>query len=116
MKVLALPEVRQYLKEVAQVLYRKDYFGFEGSAVKYVEDLFNDIKTTLPARQKKVAPPCFNRYGSRMYYSIFKKNKYTKWYVFFSVYRTVDGELIYLVRYISNNHLIAHQLNPDDVD
>jgi hypothetical protein len=116
MKVLVLPEVRQYLKEVAHMLYQEDYFGFEETAIKYVEDLFDDIKTTLPARQKRIAPSYFNRYGNRMYYSIFKKSKYTQWYVFFSVYGKVGGELIYLVRYISNNHLIAHHFNPNDAE
>jgi len=33
-KVVALPEVRYYLKELIQILYEKDYFGFEESAIK----------------------------------------------------------------------------------
>ena len=108
MKVLVLPEVRQYLNEVALILYRKDYFGFEETAVKYVEDLFEVIKTTLPSRHKMFAPPYFDRYGAHMYYSIFRKNKTTQWYVFFSIYKDKEDEIVYLVRYISNNHVIAH--------
>ena len=110
MKVLALPEVRQYLKEVSLILYQKGYFGFEETAIKYIEDLFEDIKTTLPVRHKMLAPPYFDKYGEYMFYSIFKKNKNTQWYVFFSIYKDKEDEIIYLVRYISNNHLIAHYI------
>lgn len=109
MKVLALPEVRLYLQELTRVLYTQDYFGFEESAVKYVEELFNDIRTTLPSRSKRSAPAYFDRYGKKMYYAVFRKNKNTQWYVFFTIYADKD-ELIYLVRYISNNHMIAQLL------
>jgi hypothetical protein len=44
-----------------------------------------------------------------MFYATFKKNKSTQWYVFFNIYAD-NGEAIYLVRYISNNHMIAQFL------
>lgn len=44
-----------------------------------------------------------------MLYASFTKNKRTTWYVFFNEYE-VAGETVYLVRYISNNHVIAHHL------
>ena len=44
-----------------------------------------------------------------MQYASFRKNKETQWYVFFNTYRQ-DGEIIYLIRYISNNHVIAQFL------
>lgn len=46
MKVIALPEVREYLMELIQILYKKEYFGFEENAQKYVEELIFDIKKT----------------------------------------------------------------------
>ena len=110
MKVITLPAVRQYLKELMLILYEKDYFGFEGSAIQYVEELFDDIKNTLPIRLKRPAPPYFRRYGKDMYYAVFKKNKNTQWYVFFTIYEDYSGDLVYLIRYISNNHLIAKYL------
>jgi hypothetical protein len=110
MKVLALPEVRQYLDELSYILYEKDYFSYLETAENYVEELFEDIKNTLPNRQKRYAPLYFERYGKNMYYSVFRKSKYTQWYVFFNIYNN-RGELIYLVRYISNNHVIAHLLD-----
>lgn len=109
MKVVALPEVRQYLKELIQVLFEQEYFSFEETAAKYVEDLFGDIKESLPVRSKRLAPAYFGRYGNNMYYCTFRKSKRTQWYVFFNIYSD-NGELIYLVRYISNNHMVAQLL------
>jgi len=109
MKVLVLPKVRQYLYELSYILYQKDYFSFLDTSEEYVEELFEDIKTTLPYRKKQFAPPYFDKYGKNMYYSAFRKNKRTQWYVFFNIYEK-GGELIYLVKYISNNHVIAQYL------
>ena len=66
MEVIALPEVREYLMELINILYEKEYFGFEENAQKYVEELFFDIKTNLPLKLKKPAPPYFDRYGKQM--------------------------------------------------
>ena len=109
MKVLILPEVRQYFKELSYTLYEKGYFCFLDSSEKYVDDLVDDIKTNLPLKPKKPAPKHFDRYGKGMYYATFRKNKQTQWYAFFKMYR-VNDEIIYQVRYISNNHVIAQYL------
>ena len=109
MKIVALPEVRTYLRELSYILYEKEYFGFEDRAQKYVEDLFSDIRMNIPIKLKKPAPPYFEKYGRNMQYASFRKNKGTQWYVFFNTYRQ-DGEIIYLIRYISNNHAIAQFL------
>lgn len=109
MKVLFLPEVRMYFQELQDILFEKEYFGFEESAVQYVRDLIFDIEATLPERASKIAPPYFNRYGKELRYASFRKNRNTQWYVFFNKYRE-NGEVIYLVRYISNNHMIAQYL------
>ncbi|MDR1203237.1 MAG: hypothetical protein LBL58_16630 [Tannerellaceae bacterium] len=109
MKVLFLPEVENYLFELAEILYQKEYFGFKENAVKYVIDLENDIRTNLINKIKRPAPPFFNRYGKKMFYSVFSKNKVTQWYVVFNVYQD-NEETILLVRYITNNHMIAQFL------
>lgn len=109
MKVLFLPEVRLYLRELQDLLFEKEYFGFEESAVQYVRDLILDIEETLPIRTSKEAPAFFNRYGNSMRYASFRKNRNTQWYVFFNKYKEND-DIIYLVRYISNNHTIAQYL------
>lgn len=109
MKVLFLPEIEDYLYELTHILYQKEYFGFRDSAVKYVVDLENDIKSNLPDKTKRPAPAHFDKYGKKMFYSVFRKSKATQWYVFFNVYES-DGERIFLVCYISNNHVMAQLL------
>jgi len=39
MKVLAKPEVIDYLEELISILYEKEYFGYEEFAISYVDDL-----------------------------------------------------------------------------
>ena len=109
MKVLALPEVQQYLQSLKKILFENEYFGFESSAQKYVDDLFEHIKTTLPICSHKPAPKYFDKYGKNMKYAVFNKNKRTSWYAFFKTYRK-NGETFYLIRYIGNNHTVAQYL------
>ena len=108
-RIIALPTVRLYLRELVQTLYDKGYFGFEEFAQQYVDDLIADIRTDLSVKLHKPAPPYFDRYGRHMLYAAFRKNKGTQWYVFFTLYRRGE-EIIYLIRYINNNHFIAQYL------
>ncbi|MDR2970486.1 MAG: hypothetical protein LBU83_00955 [Bacteroidales bacterium] len=112
MKVRILPEVLDYLDELVITLYEKEYFGFKESSKKYVKELFLNIKTTLPIRLHKPAPKYFERYGKDLYYASFKKSNRTIWYAFFTKHRQ-DEEIIYLVRYVSNNHVTGQFLNSD---
>jgi len=109
MKVLFLPEVEDFLYELMEILYKKEYFGYKESAVEYVTELENDIKTNLPNKLKRPAPQFFNKYGKKLLYSTFQKNNNTQWYVFFNIYES-NKELIFLVKYISNNHVIAQYM------
>jgi hypothetical protein len=97
------------LEKLVIALYKNEYFGFEDSARKYVDDLYDDITKNLPACLKKLAPKYFDKYGKSMYYASFRKNKNTHWYAFFRIYRE-KGELICQVRYIANNHTVAQHL------
>jgi len=109
MSVLFLPEIQEYYDNLEQILYEKGYFSFLDSSKRYVKDLIDDIKMDLPTKQYKLAPKIFNKYGSNMKYAAFKKNKNTTWYAFFTTYQE-NGEKIYLIRYIANNHTIAQYL------
>jgi len=113
MKVRILPEVLNYLDEIVIALYKKEYFGFKESSKKYVRELFLNIKTTLPLRLHKPAPKHFERYGKDLYYTSFKKNYRTTWYAFFTKHQQ-NEDIFYLVRYISNNHVVGQFLNNDD--
>jgi hypothetical protein len=109
MNVFFLPEVIEYFKNLGQILFQKEYFGFKESAHNYVDELVNDIKNNLPIFTHKPAPKYFDKYGKNMEYAVFRKSRHTQWYVFFRVYR-VDNEKIFQVRYIANNHTVAQYL------
>jgi len=109
MNVIILPKVLEYLDNLVFVLFEKGYFVFLQTSNDYVMALLDDIKTKLPTRLHRPAPSYFDKYGKNMEYAVFKKNRRTQWYVFFRVYRK-NGEEIYQVRYIGNNHTIAQYL------
>ena len=88
---------------------KRDIFSFEDTALNYVLELYDDIILTLPSRPHKPAPNYFDRYEKNMKYASFPKNKHTTWYVFFTTYWQ-NGEEIYLIRFIANNHTIAQYL------
>ena len=107
--VIYLPKVLRYLEHLVNILYDHGYFGFRDNAKKYVKELFDDITENLPTHLKKPAPKHFDKYGKNMLYAIFRKNRQTAWYVFFTKYME-NGEAFYLVRYIANNHVISQYL------
>jgi hypothetical protein len=47
MQIIFDPKVREYLKEVSQILYEEEYFGFEEDAIEYINSLISDIYETL---------------------------------------------------------------------
>ena len=110
MNVLFSPLVQDFYYELEAVLLKKGYFSFKENADKYVSDLFYEIQTNLPTSQHKPAPKRYDKYGKGMNYAFYKKNRRTTWYAFFSTYEE-NGETIYLVRYIGNNHAEAHHLH-----
>ena len=109
MNVLFLPEIQEYFYELEIILYEKGYFGYEENAIDYVDDLVIEIKTNLPKMAHKPAPKYYEKYGKDLYYITIRKNKRTHWYTFFSKY-IENGETIYLVCYVGNNHTEAHHL------
>lgn len=106
MKVQFLSEVEEYLFDLTEILYQREYFGFKENAVLYITDLIQDITDNLHNKHKRIAPSYFSRYGKSMRYAVFKKSKNTQWYVFFNTYHR-NGETIYLIRFVGNNHSLA---------
>lgn len=105
MTIIFAASVREYLREVSEILYEKDYFGFAENAIEYIDSLTLDIYQTLPNRLHKPAPRYFDKYGKELLYAVFKKNDNTQWYVFFNY-----EDDIFLIRYIGNNHTCAQYL------
>lgn len=77
MKNLFLPEVKDHLFELIEILYNKEYFGFKESAINYIIELKQDIRMKLPSKLKRPASSYFDRFDKRMLYAVFDKNKKT---------------------------------------
>ena len=103
-------KIREYLNDLTPLLYKYGYFSFYDSADNYVTELMTNIENNLPFKSHKPAPPYFNRYGQDLEYSSFKKSKQTTWHVFFNFYLDELGNEVYVVKYISNNHVIGKYL------
>ena len=104
MQIVYRAEVELYLYDLIETLYEKGYFGFMGSAQRYVRKLRAEIEKTLPIGIRKKAPEYFSRYGKNMWYIHVKMNNQTTWYAFFSI----QHNDLYIIRYITNNHVAAH--------
>ncbi len=101
-------DVDNYLVELVEILYEKEYFGFKESAINYVQELVYEIRDTIFRKHKKAAPRFFARYGygEVVFYVKYQRNRNTQWYVFF----TFDDDDNYYVNYIANNHTISQYL------
>jgi hypothetical protein len=109
MKIIYLKKVRTHFSNLIPKLHDLGYFGFAEAAKKYVDEIFAEIEVQISIQRHRPAPKYFDKYGKEMKYIVVKKNKNTHWYAFFEITQT-NGEIIYKVRYISNNHVIAQYL------
>ncbi len=110
MKVLTTRDVKEYLNNLVFILYAKGYFGFRDFAVEYVVELLKDMTENLPKRPHKRAPARYAKYGKDLHYATFRKNKQTVWYAFFTKHYDENQQIVYLIRYIGNNHTEAQHL------
>ncbi|MCD8166847.1 MAG: hypothetical protein LUE93_12470, partial [Bacteroides sp.] len=104
MKIIYPKAVNLYLKELIKILYQKEYFGYHESARDYVLSLRREVEATIHIRQKRKAPSYFSRYGKDLWYVSYPRSKQTTWYFFF----THHAEDVYVIRYITNNHVEGH--------
>ncbi len=104
------PDVRHYFKTLIPVLYRLGYFSYLEGSRKYVKRVVDDILDTLPARSHRHAPARFRDYGKGLLYASFRRNRTTTWYAFFTRHEGADGETVYIVRHIANNHTVARYM------
>jgi len=102
MEVIYHKNVVEYLNELVDVLYEKEYFGFKESAYDYVDWIFEQIESSINRKIKRPAPKHFDRYGLGLSYVTYRRNIKTVWYVFFQK----QGDK-YLIFYIGNNHSCA---------
>jgi hypothetical protein len=93
-QVIILPYVKDVLNDLVKILYNKEYFGFNESAIDYVDTII-DFINTIPTLKYK--PTRNTRYGA--FYCKYKHNSKTSWYVSFDI----EGDL-YNIKNITNNH------------
>jgi hypothetical protein len=91
--------VIDYLNDLTTTLFEKDYFGFEESALAYIDNLKNFVTNCISISPKHKAPACFSKYGKNMQYVSYPINNRTTWYFFFR--QEID---VYIICYITNNH------------
>jgi len=88
---------RNYLDELTQILYRKNYFGFIEDADFYIDKIYDYINNNIEKPISKNTPEKFRKSGK--FYFKYKANNRTTWYIFFD---RKDNR--FLVNYILNNY------------
>ncbi len=97
-KIEILPEVVTYLNELVELLFYKEYFGFEDSAQFYVQKIYDFFENDLINFPHKKTPIKLKKFGSN--YAFYRPNNRTTWYIFFE-----KSNNRYLVTYLTNNHV-----------
>jgi hypothetical protein len=92
-----LDDVVIYLNHLTQLLFEKEYFGFEDAAHDYVDKIYNFIEFDLITFPHKRTPNSLKKFGSK--YLFYRPNNRTTWYIFFENYQNR-----YLITFITNNH------------
>ena len=92
-----IPEVENYLDNLIEILFYKEYFGFIESANNYVDRIIDFIDFNIAKIPSKISPKQLLNLGSK--YILYKANSTTTWYIFFE-----KSDDRYLVTFITNNH------------
>lgn len=96
-EVVFTQNIIDYLDDLVQILYKKEYFEFIESAEKYVAAIYDSVPGKLKATKHKSAPKELKHLGSK--YIFFKANSRTVWYIFFE-----NRKNKYLITGIINSH------------
>jgi len=95
--IILQQDVTDFLERLIQILFEKEYFGFEESAHLYVSKIYDFIEHKLINAITKQTPEKLLYLGSK--YVFYKANNRTTWYVFFE-----NRDNRYLITHITNNH------------
>jgi hypothetical protein len=80
-KIEILHDVIDFLNKLVEILFYKEYFGFEDSAQFYVQNIYDFIENDLINFPHKSTPIKLKKFGSN--YVFFRLNNRTTWYIFF---------------------------------
>jgi len=101
-EIIFSKKVETYLDELMLLLFEKEYFGLPDLAKSYVDRLVSFVEQHIGILSGRKAPDFFQYFGQDLKYITFRANKNTSWYVFYQ-----ERNNIYLIRYITNNHVAA---------
>lgn len=96
-EVIYTSNFRDYVDELAQVLYKIGYFGFLENAHRYTDRIYDFIDYNIDKPISKFSPEKFQKFGK--FYIKYKANENTTWYIFFD-----RKENRFLINHILNNH------------
>lgn len=99
------PIVIEYFYHLLDILLEKEYFSFEDTAINYVDEIHNFVRTKIHTAPKRTAPARFHKYGKNLKYTTYKKSKRTTWYIFFT-----QKDNRYIIKHITNNHVSAQHI------
>ncbi|MFY1046532.1 hypothetical protein [Chryseobacterium sp. GP-SGM7] len=85
------------IDNLLEVLFINEYFGFEDSALTYVEKIYDFIKNNISKPISKNSPLYYQKFGKK--FIRYKANNTTSWYIFFD-----QRDNKFLVNHIINNH------------
>lgn len=91
-------EVTDFLSDLTQILYKKQYFSYIENAEEYVDYIYDEIEHSIHQKKHFVTSRKLHHYGK--YYIVIRMNKRTAWYVIFD-----KKDNRYIIRYITNNHV-----------
>lgn len=97
-KIEILPEVTEFLNKLVELLFYKEYFGFEDTAQFYVQKIYDFIENDLINFPHKTTPKKLKKFGSN--YAFYRPNNRTTWYIFFE-----KSNNRYLITHLTNNHV-----------
>ena len=97
-KIELLPEVIIFLNELVELLFYKEYFGFEDAAQFYVQNIYDFIENDLINFPHKSTPKKLKHFGPN--YVFYRPNNRTTWYIFFE-----KSNNRYLISHLTNNHV-----------
>ncbi|MEI6122274.1 MAG: hypothetical protein WCQ95_01465 [Bacteroidota bacterium] len=97
MKIVYKIDAAEYLINLIDILFEKEYFQSIKSSAIYVSKIRKEIDKTIHLRQKYNTPTELKKHG--MYYKKITINKGTTWVVYFNFIKDT-----YYINFISNNH------------
>jgi hypothetical protein len=97
-RIIYAKSFENYLTDLIDILFYKDYFSYIENAENYVVALKDEIEDYIDVKQHYQTPKKLSRHGN--HFIIISLNNRTSWYVFFE-----KKDNRFLIQYITNNHM-----------